>query len=281
MVTTRNPVPPSQVVQHRDKLRKERARRNRIAVCRFFVAVGVTTGVFWVITHPSWVLRSGEQINIEGNELLSDKEIRSLIPVQYPQPILTLSGQYLADELGEKTPLKNITITKKIAPPSLTITVEENPPVAMAYGPEDNENGQVAISHLGFISADGVFMEKDMYENLEQYPEKIPSLKIFGNQGLYLSYWEELYRLLAVSPIPITEINWQNPNNIILTTDLGKVHLGPYTSRLPQQFEKLGKITSITQQIRREDIIHIDLINPNQPFVNQKPPSKEEEKSIN
>ncbi|MGY6529413.1 MAG: cell division protein FtsQ/DivIB [Cyanobacterium sp.] len=281
MVTTRNPVPPSQIVEHRNRLRKERARRNRITVCRFFVAMGVTTGVFWAITHPNWVLSDSEQINIEGNELLSDREVRSLIPLEYPQPILTLSGQYLADELGQRTPLKNITITKKIVPPSLTITVEESLPVAMAYGPQENENGQVVMGHLGFISADGIFIDRDMYENLEQYPDKVPSLKMLGNPALYLSYWEELYRLLMASPAPIQEIDWQNPNNIILTTDLGKIHLGPYTSRLSQQLQVLAQLTPITQQIRREDIIYIDLINPSQPFVNQKPPLKEEKRSIN
>ncbi|MBE9222687.1 FtsQ-type POTRA domain-containing protein [Cyanobacterium stanieri LEGE 03274] len=276
MVATRNPVPPSQVVQHRKKLLKERAARNRIIACRFFVTIGIATGAFWCLTHPSWVLTSSEQIKIDGNELLSDDEIRSLIPLKYPSPILTLSGQQLGEKLGQQTPLHNITITKKILPPSLTIRVEENLPVAMAYGPKQNENGQVNISHLGFISADGIFVEKGMYQNLEQYPHKTPKLKVLGNPSLYLPYWQDLYSLLIFCAVPIQEVDWQNPNNIILSTDFGKVHLGPYTSKLPQQLQTLAEITTITQKIRREDIVYIDLINPNQPLVKEKPqPNKE------
>ncbi|AFZ48249.1 Polypeptide-transport-associated domain protein FtsQ-type [Cyanobacterium stanieri PCC 7202] len=275
MTATKNYISSSQIHEHRNRLRKERARRRRIATCRFLVIFGTATAVFWWITLPQWVLESSEQINITGNELLSEQEIRSLIPLEYPQPILTLSGQDLAEQLTEKTPLRDITVTKKMLPPSVTIKVEEDPPVAMAYGPVVNENGQVTIGHLGFINADGIFIEKGMYENLQENPDKIPPLKMIGTPNLYLLYWEELYRLLINSPVAIEEIDWQNPNNIILTTDLGKVHLGAYTSRITEQLEVLARIIPITQQIRREDIVYIDLINPNQPFIKERPKPQE------
>lgn len=271
MTATKNYSSSLEINEHRNQLRKKRARRHRVAVCRFFVVMGSVTGAFWWITLPNWVLTDAQQIIIEGNELLSDDEIRTMIPLQYPQPILTVSGQQLAEELTEQTPLRDITITKKILPPSLTIRVEEDKPVAIAYGPTVNENGQAIISHLGYINAEGIFVEEGMYENLADNPDLVPSLTMIGSPTLYLSYWEELYSLLSQSPIPITEVNWQNPNNIILSTDLGKIHLGAYTSRISQQLEVLGKLTPITQQIRREDIVYIDLVNPNQPFIKEKP----------
>lgn len=274
MTATKNYISSSQIHEHRNRLRKERARRRRIATCRFLVIFGTATAVFWWITLPQWVLKSSSQIKITGNELLSEQEIRSLIPLEYPQPILTLSGQNLAEQLTEKTPLRDITVTKKILPPSVTIRVEEDPPVAMAYGPVVNENGRVVTEHLGFINGDGIFIDKGMYENLQENPDKIPSLKMIGTPNLYLPYWEDLYKMLMNSPVSIEEINWQNPNNIILTTDLGEVHLGAYTSRLIQQLEVLAQLEPITEQISREDIVYIDLINPNQPFIKEKIPPK-------
>ena len=87
---------------------------------------------------------------------------------------------------------------------------------------------------------------------------------------MYLPYWSEFYHFLIQSSIPITEVDWRNPNNVILKTDLGKVHLGAYTSQFPRQLIVLGKLKPLTAQVRREDIIYIDLNDPQIPMIKRK-----------
>ena len=68
----------------------------------------------------------------------------------------------------------------------------------------------------------------------------------------------------------ISEIDWQNPSNLILTTSIGKVHLGSYTSKFPQQLMMLEKLQVITQKVSREKILYIDLTDPDLPAVKEK-----------
>ncbi len=272
MTGSKHKISASEIKERRQRLKKERSARHREMFFRFVVILGASVGVFWWITLPQWVLDSAEQINVNGNELLSDDEIRQLIPLEYPQPILTLSGDKLAQDLNQKAPLQDITVIKQILPPSVTIEVREKQPVALAFGAITGENGQVSTGHIGYINSEGIFVDNQMYQNLQTEQEKLPQLKVFGNPVLYLPYWENLYDLISQSVVPITEINWENPNNIILTTDLGKIHLGAYTSKLPEQLTALAQLRPITEQIRREDIIYIDLLDPYRPLIKERKP---------
>jgi cell division protein FtsQ len=269
-MTAQNNIFSADIKEYRKKRKKNRSIRNLVIFLRFSLIFGISVAVFWWITLPQWVLTGSEQIEIEGNEFLSDDEIRQLIPLKYPQPILTLSGRDLEENLTQQAPLTNIVVTKQILPPSVTIKVTEKEPVALAFGPVVGESGQINIVHIGYINSEGIFVDKGMYQNLQEEKDKLPQLKMIGTPTLYLPYWENLYGLLIQSPMTITEVDWRNPNNIILTTDLGKIHLGAYTSKLPEQLNVLAQLKTITQQIRREDIVYIDLLDPNRPLIKEK-----------
>ncbi|RMD68361.1 MAG: cell division protein FtsQ, partial [Cyanobacteria bacterium J149] len=96
----------------------------------------------------------------------------------------------------------------------------------------------------------------------------------------YLPYWQELYSFLTQSTVKINTVDWQNPTNLVLLTDLGKIYLGAYTpKKFSQQLMVLEKLKVITAQVRREDIIYIDLTDPEIPSISKKESVKKEKNS--
>lgn len=257
----------------RDQLKQERAWRELQGIIRGICVVSFAGFSFWLLTLPDWVIREKQQIKIQGNELLSPDEVRSLVPLDYPQSLLQLSTRDLTNKLRQKIPLANVVVTREFIPPSLTVEINEKPLIAIAYGNIISPNNQqLTVKKLGYLDQDGVFVSADLYEKLGKNPDQAPKLKVLGNPDLYLPYWKDLYNLIIKSSVKITEIDWQNPNNLILSTDLGKVYIGAITSKLPQQLTVLAKLKPLTSKIRREDIVYIDLQDPEIPLVKQKMP---------
>lgn len=268
---TNQTISTTKLKNRRNELKKQRQWRSFITFVRIVLTMSLFGGVFWFFTLPNWVLRDSQQIDIEGNNLLSDDEIRSLITLNYPESLLKLSIIDLKDDLQDKLPVSNILISKKFIPPSLTIQVVEKKPVAIAFAPQLSEKtNKITIKPIGYIDKDGVFVSYELYQNLKNNPQEKPSLKIIGNPQIYLAYWSDLYSLITQSQVGIKEINWNNPSNLILSTDLGKVHIGSYTSKFPQQLTMLEKLQVITQKISREQIIYLDLTDPKLPSIKKK-----------
>ncbi len=268
---TNNTISTNQLKSRRNELKKQRQWRTFITFIRVVLTMSLFGGIFWFFTLPNWVLRSSEQIDIEGNNLLSDAEIRSLIPLDYPESLMQLSLIDLEQNLQSKIPVEDVQVTKKFIPPSLTIQVEEKEPVAIALAPKlSPKTKKTTIQPVGYLDKDGVFVSYDLYQNIKNNPDKTPALKIKGTPQIYLAYWAELYFLIKQSPVKITEIDWQNPSNLILITSIGKVHIGAYNSKFPQQLMMLEKLQVITQKIPREKILYIDLTDPDFPAVKEK-----------
>ena len=70
----------------------------------------------------------------------------------------------------------------------------------------------------------------------------------------------------------MTEINFQDPTNLILKTELGNVHLGSPSNRLTEQIQALVQMRRLPNEVNPSNIDYIDLKNPAIPLVqmNQK-----------
>ena len=148
------------------------------------------------------------------------------------------------------------------------VKIQERQPVAIAY-----QNHQP-----GYIDQEGVFIAKSFYEKT---PQKLPtfSLKVFGYGPQYQQYWPEVYNLIKDFPVKVSEINWQNPSNLVLTTELGKVYLGAISPQFGRQLKQLGQLRSLSSYIPLSEIVYIDLSNLEVPTVQLK--QKPEKKSLN
>lgn len=225
------------------------------------------------MTLPGWVIRSANQVEIEGNELLSAEGVRSLLPITYPKSLWELESNFMARQLEAKGPIAKATVTRRLFPPSLTVTVQERRPVAIAYSATVNSTQPPsATTPVGLLDTTGAWIPLENYTTIDPSIQ-LPTLKVIGIDRQYRTQWETLYRSLdayktrSPNPVAILEINWSNPANLILMTELGAVHLGAYDTRFPEQLRALTQMRQLPKKIDLAQLIYIDLTNPKTPLV--------------
>jgi len=259
---------PNSLQARRADLKSQRRRKLGQSLWRFLAVSGMAFGLAWSVTLPYWVIRDSKQVEIEGDKLLSQAKVLDLLSLSYPQSVWKLPTYQLSQRLSASPPLVDATITRTISPPRLLVKIQERQPVAIAY-----QNHQ-----SGYIDQEGVFIAKSFYE---KNPQQLPafSLKVFGYGPQYQQYWPEVYNLIKDFPVKVSEINWQNPSNLVLTTELGKVYLGAISPQFGRQLKQLGQLRSLSSYIPISEIVYIDLSNLEVPTVQLK--QKPEKKSLN
>ncbi|MGA9380430.1 MAG: cell division protein FtsQ/DivIB, partial [Phormidium sp.] len=123
-----------------------------------------------------------------------------------------------------------------------------------------------ATTPIGLIDATGTWIPIENY-NSEGKPLPLPTLRIIGDRQQYLPYWSEMYQILRRSPVKVSEIDWQNPANVILKTDIAIVHLGIYGSQFADQLAVLDQMRQLSNQVNGHPIAYIDLTDPNSPAI--------------
>jgi cell division protein FtsQ len=78
-------------------------------------------------------------------------------------------------------------------------------------------------------------------------------------------------------PLKVKTVNWQNPANLILETELGTVHLGGNLETFSQQLETLAQLKNLSQAIPPSQRRYINLKTPHLVLVEVDPePNKKE-----
>ncbi|HLP90883.1 MAG TPA: FtsQ-type POTRA domain-containing protein [Nostocaceae cyanobacterium] len=290
------------LAQRRKKLRHKRRMKILQTIWRTLAVSGLAGGLWWIAMQPIWVVKAPTQIMMKsGDEVLSEKEISSLLPLSYPQSIWKIEPNAIAQSLQQHPAIAQASVSRRLFPPSLMIEIRERIPVALAQvGNEkkisncvakslnsDKSNGQQLQQCLknsginnkqpsvGLLDANGFWMPLEKYTSINPN-HKLPSLKVIGAPTQYSPYWPKIYPAISQSSIKILEIDCQDPTNLILKTEIGSVHLGSPSHLLPEQIKLLAKIRHLHTKINPSQIQYIDLKNPATPLVqtNQKnPPS--------
>jgi cell division protein FtsQ len=257
-----------QLQSRRQTLRRQRRRLIVQVLWRFWALSGLTTAIFWGTTRPIWLIQDPGQINVRGNALLSDKTIQDLVPLDYPQPLLKVEPEQLAEQLQNRAPLVSAEVSRQLLPPRLNIQVQERQPVAVVLPVSETSLEAKGIDFLpaGLIDAEGAWMPKSGFL-LSNSTMDLPALRLRGLQSQYRRYWPQVYAALAQSPVKIHEIDWRDPSNLVLQTELGIVYLGPFTPELEQQLATLDKMRNLPEQLEDTEVAHIDLTNPSIPSI--------------
>ncbi|MGB3206200.1 MAG: FtsQ-type POTRA domain-containing protein [Crinalium sp.] len=264
----------TQLIQRRHQLRRERQIKSLQSIWRALFLSSLAGSLVWVTAQPNWIIRKPGQIAVDGNQLLSASSIRSLLPLTYPQSLLRVQPDILASYLESQAPIAEATVTRKLLPPSLNIQIKERQPVAIALSPNSNlRKSNLASSHspslqgqAELLDQQGVLISMDSYKDI-QPPHQLPTLKVIGFSDRQRPYWSDIYQAISNSPVKVLEIDCQNPANLIIQTELGKVHLGPYSSMLPFQLNVLDRMRELPAHIQQSKMAYIDLKNPESPSI--------------
>ena len=266
----------SELAARRKKLRRQRRWRILQTSWQVFAISGLAFGAVWVATLPDWVLRDPAQVEIEGNKVLTTDTIRSLLAIKYPQFLLALEPDAIAKRLEDsQAPIAEAHVTRRLFPPSITVHIQERYAVAVVYmipatiaaNPGQKIMPPVEPVPVSLIDDRGYILSYEKYVSLNK-SRNLPTLKVFGMQEQYRSQWASLYKLISQSPVKVSEINWREPGNLILQTELGAVHLGSYQpSRLAEQLHALDQMRKLPDQVDASQIEYIDLNQPKTPQV--------------
>jgi len=271
-------VSPAQLRARRRQLRRARTLRSARSLWQSLAVGLLAGGVFWAVASPAWVVRDPQQVSVEGNEYLSSQAIRSLLPLSYPQALWTAHPQAIADRLESQAPIEQVSVRRSLFPPHLTVEVRERQPVALAYDPA----GVAAKPpKLGLLDESGRWIPLDKYKALAR-DRTLPALKVVGRPEHYSKNWPQVYQILHRSDVVLSEIDWQDPGNLVLKTDLWAVHLGPYGPQFPEQVAALARIEDLarSQQLQVPktvslgEVEYLDLKDPSAPYFQLKPGAK-------
>jgi len=276
----------------RKRLRWQRRLRAAQSAWRLMVVMGLAGAAIWAMTLPGWVIRSANQVEIEGNEFLSADAVRSLLPIIYPKSLWELESSSMARQLEAKGPIAKAVVTRHLFPPSLTVAVQERRPVAIAYRVTANPSQSPSAgatssdSPVGLLDPTGAWISLENYTTIDP-SIPLPTLKVIGIDRQYRTQWATFYRDLdayqtrSANPVKILEINWSNPANLILITELGTVHLGTYDIRFPDQLRALTQMRQLPEKIDLAQLAYIDLTNPKTPLVQMQGETSEVNPSTN
>ncbi len=254
------------LMRKRKRLRDRRRRQWLQASWRLLVSMGLAAGSVWAATLPNWMVQTPQQVQIRGNHLLSTTDIRELASLSYPQSILRLSPETIADKIEKNPLIAQASVSRELFPPAIAIQVTERQPVAVAKIPNSASKAPAASvsQSIGVLDAEGRWFP---LKGLSADAKELPDLTTIGFPSVYRSQWQQVYQAIAEAPFTVHEINWQNPNNIILKTEIGTVHLGPFQKQFRQQLQQLERLRRLPNQMPQGEIAYIDLRNPDEPRI--------------
>ncbi|QSJ16013.1 FtsQ-type POTRA domain-containing protein [Nostoc sp. UHCC 0702] len=256
------------LAQRRKKLRRQRQLKIIQAIWRSFAISGLAGGLLWVALQPIWVLKAPKQIVMKsGNQVLSQGAIESLLTLSYPQSLWRIQPSAIADSLKQQPGIAQATVSRRLFPPGLIIEIQQRVPVAIAQSDKtrNTDTGKKQLS-TGLIDATGVWIPLEKYK-LVNPSVKLPTLKVIGLPEKYRQYWSQLYPALNQSSVKVTEVDCQDPTNLILKTEIGNVYLGAPSPQLPEQIKVLAQMRNLPTKINTSQIEYIDLKNPESPLV--------------
>lgn len=272
---------PEELSDRRRSLRKQRRLRNLQNIWRVLAISGLAAGAVWLIRNPYWLLlRHSDQVTIEGNEMLSDAAVHELLALEYPQRIFDLQPEQLIERLLTQSPIAHAQVSRELFPPRLEIMLQERLPVAVTVPSRPGltvVDEPTPTSHPGLLDSEGYWMAQAVAVGLHE-EFALPELQVRGFHPRYQSQWPQLYQAIQTSPVAVQAIDLRSPNNLILETAIGRVHLGIYDPRrLSEQLAILPRLRTLTGDPNAPAVDYIDLANPQVPAVKlSQPPAAPE-----
>lgn len=278
----------------RRQLRQQRRLKLLQAGWRTLAIISLAGGLVWAATLPEWTIRQPKQVLIQGNQGLATETIRAFLPLAYPQFLLRLPLEEIAQTLESNTPVEKVTVTRQLFPPRLIVEVQERDPVAVVrcnrciLQPSGSNLPQLGPANLWLLDQQGTLIPLESYPALRK-SGKVPKLSVGGllrqpqpsstpqTQGTPVvidpqrqTQWPQIYQALTQSPVKISKIDWRDQNNMILVTDMGKVYLGSERAKLPRQLETLNQMRNLPKYVNQNQLIYINLKNPDRPLLKVK-----------
>ncbi|MEN9228204.1 MAG: FtsQ-type POTRA domain-containing protein [Gloeomargarita sp. HHBFW_bins_205] len=251
--------------QRRQQIRRQKRRQLLLEIWQTLATLGTTAGLFWLGQHPSWWVVQPEQIVIHTQGLLTEAQVRHWLPFDYPQPLWQVSPSALTQRLQQEPVVAQVRVRRQAFPTRVEVWVQERQPVAVLVCPPP-----CPPENQGFLDAQGHRLGPE-YGPVLRRLQRYPTLQVRGWHPGYTSLWPQVYRAITISPVRVTAIDWQQPGDLGLQTELGWVRLGSDVQQLPAQLLALDRLRHLPRQVPLPRIAAIDLSDPQAPLIELRP----------
>ena len=247
--------------QRRQQMRRERQRRFCLEIWQTLASAGTALGLGWALVHPVWQIREPQQIRIRTGGLLSEAQVRSWLDLEHPHFLWALSPNTLTAKLAQQPVVAQVRVRRQGFPSRVEIWVQERQPVAALVCQR-----HCSDHNQGFLDSEGHQLGGEYAPVLRQL-KRYPSLRVTGWHPTQKSLWPQVYQAVAASPVRVTGIDWEQPGDIRLHTELGVIRLGGDLYRLSEQLVTLDRLRYLPRQLPLHRIAAIDLSDPQAPLV--------------
>ena len=201
----------------------------------------------------------------------SDQAIQALLPLDYPRSLLAIEPEALAQVLQAQAPISEVIIRRQLFPPRLTIQLQERDPVAVT------RSGAGSTQSDGFLDIQGHWLPQESF-TLFETDWSPPELIVEGYSDTYRAQWPGLYATLQAAPVKVSRVDWRDPSNLILHTDLGQAYMGAYSEqRLTNQLQTLAQLKPLLTADTRFTVDYVDLRDPDNPVIQTPEPLPDQE----
>jgi cell division protein FtsQ len=252
--------PLSPGAERRRQLRQQQRRERLRNGWRILVLLGMAGGLGYGLLRLGWTLRGPEQVEVVGSRQVTTAEVIEAAGIRFPQPLLTLDPRSIATGLGEALPVKEVQVSRLMAPPRLRVVVVDRQPVARAErrGPQGPEQG--------YVDRLGNWMTASQGQGLRNA----------STDKLLVQGWQPRHRAVVSTVLnqpnkgladDLTRLRFDPAGNIwVESARLGAVRLGPGDGQLEQRLKVLEHlVATLPGQLRGKRLQSVDLTDPNQP----------------
>jgi cell division protein FtsQ len=242
----------------RRQLRKERRTRTLKVSWQVLLLGSIVGGVTWGITRPDWTISKPQQVNISGNQALTDSAVRNMLGLKYPTSLLQIEPQALHTKLLTQGSVVTATVHRELLPPRLHVQIRDRLPVAIA---DKSINNKIT---KGLLDEAGQWLPLTSYR---LRADQIPKLRLLSNGAC--PNWTELYQAVHQSPVQVDEIDCQDSLHLNLKTEIGTVQIGEFDrTKIYKQLQKAHELRNWQQSTPLKNAI-VDLENPQSPKLQE------------
>ncbi|KEF42842.1 MAG: cell division protein FtsQ [Cyanobium sp. CACIAM 14] len=251
------PLPPG--VLRRQELRRQRRQDRLSHFWRILVFSGLSAGLGYVLLREGWTLRSPAQVEVQGSAVVTRDQVIAAAGLHFPQPLMGLQPRRVASDLMGALPVEQVQVSRLMLPPRLRVELKDREAVARAErrtdrGPEP-----------GFVDGLGNWISLRQHQEVHSSGEL--SLLVLGWNARHREALARVLKQREQLGPGLREIRFEPDGSLwLVTTELGRVRLGPPDSRLDRRLEVAAHLgRTLPARLKGAPPQLVDLSDPEQP----------------
>jgi cell division protein FtsQ len=251
------PLPPG--VLRRKELRRQRRAERLRQLWRILVFSGLSVGLGYLLLRQGWILRTPEQVEVQGSAVVSREQVIAAAGLRFPQPLMGLQPRQVANDLMGALPVEQVKVSRLMLPPRLRVELKDREAVARAERRTDRG------PEVGFVDGLGNWISIRQHQGVRS--EGAISLVVVGWNPRHRAVLARVLKQRELLGPGLREIRFEPDGSLwLVTTQLGQVRLGPPDARLDRRLEVAAHLgRTLPARIKGGPPQLIDLSDPEQP----------------